>query len=327
MLIATIRRNHLINNALLIIQNRGYKAFFSALYYRLLILLNNLVPIKRFIQRKIYNYKMYLDVKDAGISRSLLLHAERELDHKFMLEQVVRPGMTIFDIGANIGYYVLMEKKLLGETGNIIAIEPSPSNIKLLEKNLSLNNVKGVQVYNMAISDIEETKVFYLAKQSNLNTFHATGSGLAHLSGEVISVKTATVPGLAAEVGLTPDLIRMDVEGHEVEVIRGMLPAIERGEMRPSIIFETHLSRYTKDHDFVVVLRQLFNLGYKTKLISSSSERGTKIINKLGYQAFHSESSDDVIRYIYNDIDNDNAISLICQTGGVRTVYLEKIIE
>ena len=92
---------------------------------------------KRFVKSKIYNYQMYLDLKDLGLSRALWLFGNRELDHKYMLETIVKPGMSILDIGANIGYYPLMELKLIGKKGKLIAIEPSSSNIALLKKNLT----------------------------------------------------------------------------------------------------------------------------------------------------------------------------------------------
>lgn len=315
----------MIKNACLIIREKGAKKFFMALYFRLLILFLKVIPVKRFVIRSIYNYKMFLDIKDAGISRSLLLHAERELDHKKMLEEVVKPGMTIFDIGANIGYYVLMEHDLLKGTGKVVAIEPSPTNIELLKKNLALNSVNDVLVYQMAISNKVEKKEFYLAKQSNLNTFHATGSGKAHLSGEIITVDTETVPSISETAKLTPDLIRMDVEGHEVEVIEGLLEAIDQGKMKPAIIFETHISRYTQDHDFSKILLALFEKGYKAKIIASSSERGEGIISQRGYKSYCSVDSDFVKRSLYRDIKDSDAVDFICRTGGVRTVYLEHV--
>ena len=51
-----------------------------------------------------------------------------------MLEQVIKPGMGILDIGANIGYYAIMESLLIGKNGNLIAVEPSKSNVNLLKK-------------------------------------------------------------------------------------------------------------------------------------------------------------------------------------------------
>ena len=96
---------------------------------------------------------MYLDPKDRGISRTLLLFGERELDHKLILERIVKKNMKIFDIGANIGYYVLMESNLIGEKGKILAIEPVDKNIKLLRKNLKLNNNKITKTVQIAISN------------------------------------------------------------------------------------------------------------------------------------------------------------------------------
>ena len=64
-----------------------------------------------------------------------------------------------------------------------------------------------------------------------------------------------TVPNLMNNRKL--DLIRMDVEGHEVEVLNGLLPAI-KNLLQPMIIFETHLSRYNKEHDFEKNFKKLF---------------------------------------------------------------------
>ena len=127
---------------------------------------------KRFVKRKIYNYEMFLDLKDKGLSRALWLFGNRELDHKYMLETIVKPGMSILDIGANIGYYPLMELKLIGKEGRLIAIEPSSSNISLLRKNLSLNGFNNVEIHEGAISDENTSKEIFISTQSNLNTFH-----------------------------------------------------------------------------------------------------------------------------------------------------------
>src|SRR5690606_8002217 len=86
---------------------------------------------KRFIEQPLYSYRMLLDLEDKGISRTLLLFGERELEHKIMLERVLRSGMTVLDIGANIGYYALMARGIIGPSGTLIAVEPSPSNIEL----------------------------------------------------------------------------------------------------------------------------------------------------------------------------------------------------
>ena len=224
----------LLSSAISTMYKRGPAAVFGAAFYHFYGHLHSILG-KRFLNKRIYDYRMYLDLQDRGISRTLLLFGERELEHKRMLEEVLKPGMCVLDIGANIGYYALMELNLIGKTGKLIAVEPSPSNIELLKRNLSLNGHSDIEIYNAAISNFSGNKLFHLSNMSNLNTFHDVGTGIEHLSGESLEVQTFTIPEIMK--GRSLDLIRMDVEGHEVEVLDGLLPAIENNEMSPMIIF------------------------------------------------------------------------------------------
>ena len=107
-----------INNFLFTIKKRGLvKALYAAHQNIKGFLLKSLG--KRFVKRKIYNYKMYLDLYDRGISRALWLFGDRELEHKYMLEKIIKPGMSILDIGSNIGYYPLLELNLIGDKGTL----------------------------------------------------------------------------------------------------------------------------------------------------------------------------------------------------------------
>ncbi len=276
---------------------------------------------KRFVQRKVNEYKMLLDTQDRGISRSLILFGTREVDHKIILEKVLKPGMRIFDIGANIGYYVLMEKLVIGASGEIIVIEPSPTNISLLKRNLELNGYEGMEVIQGAVSDKEGEFDFFLSKQSNLNTFHEFGSAASTLSGEVVKVRTYTMDELVDKFG-APDLIRMDVEGHEVEIVRGMLDGIRAGKYQPAICFEPHLSCYNEEHDFAPVLKELFDLGYQARYLSSNEKKGSDRISGLGYSSISEVKSDGVVREIFENIDSDDLIKILTDIGGGRTVYL-----
>ena len=310
-------------SAYITLRDRGIIVLMMSIINLLCTRIQSSLMKQRYVCRNIHSYQMYLDTEDMGISRSLILFGTREIDHKIMLEKVLRPGMTVLDIGANIGYYVLMELSLIGTNGKLVAVEPSPSNIQLLRRNLDLNGYHRISVIEGAISDSTGIGKLFISELSNLNTFHNTGSAIKYLSGESIEVNTYTVPEIVTKYG-APDLIRMDVEGHEVEVINGMVDSIKREEISPKIIFETHLSRYTKEHSMVSPLNALFKLGYHVSYLSSSSEKGEKIINGLGYKGSDPISTDGMRRVIYEDIKNPDAINLICHTGGVRTVLLEK---
>jgi hypothetical protein len=95
--------------------------------------------------------------------------------------------------------------------------------------------------------------------------------------------------------------------------------------MSPRVIFETHLSRYKEGNDFVPVLQGLFDLGYKVRMAASSSKSGTARLKALGYPGGRPFYSDFGERAIFHDLSNEHSIDLICNTGGLRTVLLEKI--
>ncbi|MBF0159555.1 MAG: FkbM family methyltransferase, partial [Magnetococcales bacterium] len=227
----------------------------------------------------------------------------------------------VFDIGANLGYYAIMEHRIIGPTGKMVVIEPSPRNRAILKLNLEMNGYHHVPMLPCAVSDQCSQRSFYLAAETNLNTFHPTGSATTHLTGQVIEVETTTVPIVAQQYG-APDLIRMDVEGHEVEVLRGLLPAVQDGSMKPMILFETHLSRYTPDHDLAPVLRELFRCGYRVTMAASSGESGTAKVESLGYRGSAPFETDFMYRVLFGEFRNDDAEELICRSGGLRTVLL-----
>lgn len=314
----------LLESGLLTLRDRGAATLAAAVCNLAYGNFQQQVLGRRFVARRVHDYRLWLDLRDRGISRTLLLFGTRELDHKIMLERVLRPGMTVFDIGANIGYYVLMELGLIGPAGRMIAVEPSPANVALLRRNLALNGAEGrVAVVEGAVSDRPDERRFFLSQQSNLNTFHADAAASSHLSGESITVPTFTVPQLAERHG-APDLIRMDVEGHEVEVLQGLLPAVEAGAKAPMVIFETHRSRYSAQHDMATVLRGLFACGYRVPLLASSSAEGTALIEARGYRGSPPIATDGVWRALFEDVAEDDAIDFICRCGGVRTVLLAK---
>jgi len=318
-----------MNKILLRINSYGLMLLIVSIFRITLTQIYKLLGIKRFIIRKIFNYEMYLDIYDEGLSKQLIKYRKRELDHKYILDQVLSPGSIVLDIGANIGYYALMELNLIGPSGFLIAVEPSPSNVSLLEKNIKLNHKNNnTRVISGAISSSKGREKFFLSHASNLNTFHNYGTVSQHLSGEEIEVETFRVIDVLTkqEISSGLDLIRMDVEGHEVDVLNGMIKEITEGVLSPSIIFETHISRYTKENDMELTLSLLFDLGYKVKFMASSWEKGTEIIQNFGYSKVDDIKTDGVTRALFKNIDNQDSINIICNTGGARTVYLEREI-
>jgi len=309
------------------LRSYGFLLLLNSFFRLFLIRIYRVFKINRFVIRKIYDYKMFLDIYDIGLSYQLIKYRKRELDHKFILERILNEGDVVLDIGANIGYYALMELNLIGKDGRLIAVEPSPENVSLLKKNISLNNKdKNCRIVSGAISSKTGKEKFYLSYASNLNTFHNYGSVSEHLSGETIDVNTYTVNDILSDsekkAGL--DLIRMDVEGHEVDVLNGMINDIKTGLLAPSIIFETHISRYNKKNNMILTLTKFFDLGYKARYMASSWREGTEKICRYGYKPLSYIKTDGVVRAIFENISNEDAIDIICNSGGARTVLLTR---
>ena len=120
------------------------------------------------------------------------------------------------------------------------------------------------------------------------------------------------------------NMIRMDVEGHEVKILNGLIRDYKRKKYLPIIVFETHLSRYNNENDMSKTLNNLFSLGYKVKIAGTSGTRGTETLKSMGYKVIEEIKSDDERRAVIEDIKNEDAIKLITKTGGLRTVALIK---
>ena len=90
--------------------------------------------------KKIQGSKMLLDLRDKGIHKDLFLYGCREPECTKIVQKELCEGMKVVDIGANIGYYALMEAQIVGDSGKIYAIEPEPRNFRMLERNIEMNS-------------------------------------------------------------------------------------------------------------------------------------------------------------------------------------------
>ena len=306
-----------------ILRQRGILILLKSLLNLILLIIYRDILKKEKIIKRVNEYKMTLMTKDNGISRSLILFGTRELDKKFILESIFKDNMNIFDIGANIGYYTVFFSKRIKD-GKILAVEPSSNNIKICRENISLNKVDKRKIYFLegGVSDKNTTRNFYLSTQSNLHTLNPEGSAKKFLNGKKVKIKTFSVQSLSQEF-FVPDLIRMDVEGHECEIISGMIMSIKRNVFKPHICFEPHIDSYSSSNKFADTLKKLSNIGYFTKLISSNAESGTKKIRKITKQEPEfSLQSDGEVRSIFKNIKMDDTINILTKSGGARTVLL-----
>jgi FkbM family methyltransferase len=183
----------------------------------------------RYLRCDVLDFRMEVDLLDEGISRDLLvegvrepLATERYRDELDRLENE-RSGLTVVDIGANIGYFALVYLSQSRPAGAVIAIEPHPGNFSLLQKNIALNGFeRSVAFHNCAIGAESGSATMHLSTHRNLHTMtRASGS---HYVDE-IDVSMMSLDELLAETPLpfeSVDVLRMDIQGYEYEAFEGM---------------------------------------------------------------------------------------------------------
>jgi len=226
------------------IKEKEIKALMCGFIYVLIIRKNHLIEKLRYTIARMGNrmttyYKiiindslMYIDFRDNGISKELYVNKKREPFSTDFMKKIIREDDIVIDIGANIGYYVLLEAQLIGK-GRVYAIEPIPTNRTLLEKNIELNLYKNVCVFNYAIGDRIGKGKMYIYNKGNWCSF------IKNPNETVIEEKNFPIITLDSFIKehlyQSPTFIRMDVEGYECQIIRGMPKLLE--EKKPLVIF------------------------------------------------------------------------------------------
>ncbi len=153
------------------------------------------------------------------------------------LRRHVAPGMVVYDIGANIGLFALLAGRLVGETGSVVAFEPSPENAHALRANVDANGMTHVSVHEAAVcSRTGRARFLQVAEQS---WSHLADRGLHPDTEAIIEVDVVAVDDLIERGTLRPpDVVKIDVEGSELDVISGMRHALESAS--PIVICELH---------------------------------------------------------------------------------------
>ena len=151
----------------------------------------------------------------------------------------IRQGMTIYDVGANIGYLSLLFARLAGETGKVFAFEALPENIQRLQGNILLNKMEArISVVPAAVVEASR-RVEFLIHASG-----AMGKALGSAGREEDYNRKIEVDGIAlddftfAQNHPKPDLIKMDIEGGEVLAVQGMQRLMR--EVAPILLMEIH---------------------------------------------------------------------------------------
>ncbi len=219
---------------------------------------------------------MYINLNDSGFSRTLFYRGVHEPLVTRLVRQEVRPGMRVLDIGANMGYYVLLEARAVGEHGHIYALEPVPQTFEMLQRNVRLNNLQNVHLFQMALGATNGEATMYVMEKwnwSHLSHDRWHSSRLAHMRTQTtatVNVPIRTLDRFVEEAGLEQvNFLRMDVEGFEVDIVEGGRETLARwARAHPLKMFmEIHPFLSDDRTPFLDLVRTLDAMGLRTKYL------------------------------------------------------------
>lgn len=152
-----------------------------------------------------------------------------------LLVQLLKPGSCFVDVGANIGYFTLLAGGLLEPDGRIYAFEPFPQAYHWLEHNLQQNQLSCVSIQNTAVSDSDGGKTLFLPSDGAWTNASLIAEFTEHSDSLAIkAIRLETF--LAVQSNPHVDLIKIDVEGAELQVLAGMGEFLARDQ--PDLIIE-----------------------------------------------------------------------------------------
>ncbi len=213
--------------------------------------------------RKLVNGEIYKLVPNLALS------ADTYEPHLIAwLKEYLKPGDTFWDIGANWGFISLPAARIVGTSGEVIAVEPSSANLAWLKRHIILNQCeKIVTVMEAAVCESNSGLVSLNllddgSSPSNSLMFSGSVNGEIPQVSRQINVPAISLDGLLADQGRSPKLVKIDVEGAELKVLRGATQLL-CSKAAPIIILAVHPFWQAAPEDCQEIVSILMNAGYQ----------------------------------------------------------------
>ena len=189
------------------------------------------------VQVKVQGLRMYVDARDSIVGHALIRDGVWEQYESQLFVSTIRPGMTVADVGAHIGYYTLLAAREVGPRGRVLAFEPDPRAFTLLRRNVDVNLFADrVTALPVALSNAESTAELF-RDPASVGTPSFAKANL-RTEGHPYVVRTITMDAVLADqrVGKL-DVVKIDTQGAEALVFAGALRAFAHGPLRCFVEF------------------------------------------------------------------------------------------
>jgi len=265
-----------------LIKNKDIRTFKNNYYYYLFFrIIRNFLNC--YIEVKIYNFKILASNKKNKISNALLkkCHFDNQREIELISKISKKNKVFLIDCGCNYGFYSFYTASL-SDRNSVIAIEASPTTAKDFEKNLNLNKFNNIVLKNCAVSDNDDIAINF---NESKNDWESSLTHSEFVESKVSKIRTQKIDTIIKDEKLNDYslLIKLDIEGHELQALEGAKNTIEK--YKPIIIIE--LSTYIFNKNDKAFDRLKFFLTefdysiYNTKKILTSLEDIIISINNL----------------------------------------------
>ncbi len=232
-----------------------------------------------------------------------------------LFSALLEHSKTVFDIGANIGWYSLIAGKILERSGRVVAFEPEPTVGAILERNILKNRLTNVEIVRAAVAD-QTTSASFVTSSSNVGDHHLV-EGPTNASTTTVSV--TSVDAHWQRLGVPIDLIKIDTQGAELAIFRGMRALLTAQPRKPVIITEfwPHgLWRFGAEAAALIDLIESF--GYEAFLIDDVA----KAVRPINFRDLRHRSKTDLA-----PLDRMSADIVLIPIGDARRALIDPYLR
>jgi FkbM family methyltransferase len=198
---------------------------FTRYAYKRTSRLRRYLSSQRPILLRLKEFKMYVRPDDWTVGMRIALKRSYEAHVSAIMRPLLKPGLVVVDVGANIGYYTLLAASRIGDAGRVLAFEPNMDNCRLLQMSLEANGFRNVILHPVAVADMAGVVGFATGgSNGSINRddptampFQVQAVRLDDVLGDYLLDKAARI-----------DLVKMDIEGAEGLALAGMEQLLTR---------------------------------------------------------------------------------------------------
>jgi FkbM family methyltransferase len=206
------------------------------------------------------------DLRDS-VQQELFVHGVWEPQISTTIGQLLRPGDVFIDVGANVGYFSLLGAQCVGPKGIVLAFEPLPGNVGQLVHNLAANAAENVVVYSLALGHELATLTLYSGAYGSVGQ-----TSVRPISGLTCQVACCPLDAIIGpELHARVRLVKIDVEGAELHVLKGMRGLL--AQSAPPFLICELTDRYLREvgQTATELIEFVRGFGYSTFVIARQS--------------------------------------------------------